>query len=387
MARPPIVDLQAFLTPASTVPVSELAPPQVDFRPPETAITLAGLTRLARATGGMGLEDAPAGLAYLWASVDKAGVDTVALGAAPLTAAPGEPPGGNGNDAALAAVQGDPGRVLAFLEADPRRGAPLLADVEEWCAVPGVVGCMLTSLRWGRLRLDDRHLLYPIYERCQASGRAVLIQGGLGFPAPGAHERPYELVRLALAFPHLRVLVADAASAPPDAVCMVAGALPNVHLVLSGWFGLLVRESPALAWMELERLRVHLGAERLLWGSGWPFAGNQRETVQFLVRGSVPGPLREAGVRGFSEQERRALLGGNAAALFGLPAVEDGAATAGPYSGRLAWTPEAEGLLKQVPGLFRSKARGAVEDYARDQGQRTVTVEIMAEVRRSMLGF
>lgn len=383
MARPPIVDLQAFPSPMPAAARLWAS----DTLPREIALAAAGLARLVRATGGPErIEDLPADVAHLLQTADSAGVDTVAVGAAALGAS-GSELRLSTNETVLDALQVNPARVLAFPEADPRRGVAMLQELERWCATPGIAGCTLAPRRWGRLSLDDPHLLFPIYERCQASGRAVLIQGGFAHPDPDASSRPDQLARVALAFPNLKLLVAEVHGALTEMVTAVVGFFPNVHLVLSGWLSLLVRESPALAWMELERLRVRVGAERLLWGSGWPFAHNVRETVQALLRGAVPGPLREAGIRGLTEPERRAILGGNAAALFGLPPVEDALKAEGPYNGRIVWTPEAEALLKQVPGIFRSKGRSAVEEYARERGQPTITVEIMAEVRRALLGF
>lgn len=383
MARPPIVDLQVFpsLTPAAARPWAS------DALPREAALNAAALTRMAQATSGTDrLDDLPVGLVQLLQAAEGAGIDMIAVGAVALGTSNGEFRVIT-NDALLDALQTSPSRLLAFPEANPRRGAPVLADLDRWCAQPGVAGCVLTPRTWGRLPLDDPYLLFPIYERCQASGRAAMIQGGFAYPDPDANQRSDQLARVALAFPDLQLLIADIHGALTDAVIAAASLHPNIHVVLSGWLSLLIRESPALAWLELERLRVRVGAGRLLWGSGWPFAQNMSETVQSLLRGTVPASLREGGVRAFTEPERRAILGGNAAALFGLPAIEDAPTAEGPYNGRIVWTPEAEVLLKQVPGIFRSKGRSAVEEYARERGQPVITVEIMAEVRRALLGF
>lgn len=48
------------------------------------------------------------------------------------------------------------------------------------------------------------------------------------------------------------------------------------------------------------------------------------------------------------------------------------------------WTPEAEARLSRVPGFVRNVVAERVENFARERGWDSITVEVMDEVRRSM---
>jgi oxygen-independent coproporphyrinogen-3 oxidase len=50
------------------------------------------------------------------------------------------------------------------------------------------------------------------------------------------------------------------------------------------------------------------------------------------------------------------------------------------------WTPEAEAAIKKAPPFVRKMARKAVEGYARNRGLGAVTLEIVEEARRTMMG-
>lgn len=48
----------------------------------------------------------------------------------------------------------------------------------------------------------------------------------------------------------------------------------------------------------------------------------------------------------------------------------------------VAWTPEAEAKLKEIPFFVRPAARRKIEQFARTAGQKTITVEIYDQAKQ-----
>ncbi len=61
--------------------------------------------------------------------------------------------------------------------------------------------------------------------------------------------------------------------------------------------------------------------------------------------------------------------------VFGMPAPQT-----------LVWTPQARQRLERVPSFVRAVVTARVEAFAKDQGYREVTVEVMQEVQRNVPG-
>jgi hypothetical protein len=49
---------------------------------------------------------------------------------------------------------------------------------------------------------------------------------------------------------------------------------------------------------------------------------------------------------------------------------------------KLAWTPEAEAKLKEIPFFVRPAARKKIEKFAQDAGQTTITLEIYEQAKQ-----
>jgi len=50
-------------------------------------------------------------------------------------------------------------------------------------------------------------------------------------------------------------------------------------------------------------------------------------------------------------------------------------------SGEIVWSDEAEEQLRRVPEFVREVARGMIEDFARDEGVKEITPELMKRAR------
>ncbi len=55
--------------------------------------------------------------------------------------------------------------------------------------------------------------------------------------------------------------------------------------------------------------------------------------------------------------------------------------------GQMAWTPEAEQRLRNVPEAVRAMARAEIERMAKERGEATVTETLMDEAKGKFLGF
>ena len=65
---------------------------------------------------------------------------------------------------------------------------------------------------------------------------------------------------------------------------------------------------------------------------------------------------------------------------FSATVAESGAA---PLTDVLEWTHEAENRMSRIPSFIRSMVQKGVEDYARNQGETTVDVEMLEAVRKN----
>jgi light-independent protochlorophyllide reductase subunit B len=68
------------------------------------------------------------------------------------------------------------------------------------------------------------------------------------------------------------------------------------------------------------------------------------------------------------------------------PVAPPQAAPAGGSAAAIAWTPEAEAMLKKVPFFVRGKARKNTEKFAKEQGYHTITGEIFREAKEAIGG-
>jgi hypothetical protein len=56
-------------------------------------------------------------------------------------------------------------------------------------------------------------------------------------------------------------------------------------------------------------------------------------------------------------------------------------------SNGVAWTPEAEKRLENIPDFIRPMARKEVERVAKERGMATVTAQVMDDVKEKFLKF
>ena len=201
-------------------------------------------------------------------------------------------------------------------------------------------------------RLDDEELVYPFYERIQKAGiRTICIHKGL---LPNDYEESFrgiwqnatvdDVGKAAKDWPQLNFVIYHSALRPflelPDAEAREfeetgyiqwvsdLAAIPerygvtNVYGELGTCLANTAVTHPRLCAGLVGTLIQGLGVERVLWGTDSVWYGSPQWQIEALRRLEVPEDLQER--RGFAPlgaadgPVKRAILGGNAARLYGL---------------------------------------------------------------------
>jgi predicted TIM-barrel fold metal-dependent hydrolase len=216
------------------------------------------------------------------------------------------------------AVQKHPTRLMFFGGVDPRR--------------PDALELIDRSVQTGSLRgvkiwppagiAPDAPDCYRLYAKCEAERLPVVIHTGheLG-PFKSAPARPILCDRVAADFPDMTIVMAHAGMGWWEEAASIASAHPNVYMDIAYWQQKYLK-SPALFGEQLRRTMDIAGSDRMLFGSDWPAMRKVKRVapdkwvsiLQQLAREPLEGWA-------FSEEEIRALLGGNATRLFKLDSI------------------------------------------------------------------
>jgi predicted TIM-barrel fold metal-dependent hydrolase len=241
-------------------------------------------------------------LAGLLSTMDSAGIDHAVLHA--------ESEGGESadrlNDAVAAVVAEHRGRFVGIGTVDLAPGRPsYMARQAASIRDQGLVGVSIQPAFSG-LDIDDRRL-YPLYARAEELGLVVAIHTGITYSRmhPLKHERPELLDQVACDFPELRLVALHAGWPWVTEFCAVARRHPTVYLEFGGLAPKYVGR-PGTGWDTLFLLMRSLLREQVLYGSDWPVFPPERALAEWRAL-DLPATVTQA------------LLGGNAARLFGLP--------------------------------------------------------------------
>lgn len=208
------------------------------------------------------------------------------------------------NDCVLDAARRYPGRVIPFCTVQPAAGPAAVGEIERVARL-GCRGIGELFPDGQDFAPDDRGVLGPVLEACAAHKLALLVHGseplgrsygGKGCTTP---DRLFALARLSAAVaPDLRVICAHLGGGLPfyETMPEVQRLAPNLYY-----------DTGAAAFLYTPaalRLVAAVAPDRLLFGSDYPVIGMAR-MVDYV---------RAAGL---SPETERAVLGGNAARLFG----------------------------------------------------------------------
>jgi len=179
------------------------------------------------------------------------------------------------NELVARACRDHPQAFVGFGSVDPLKGEPAVEEVDRIREL-GLKGVKLHPSLQAFAPDDERH--WPLYERCEELGLALLFHtgtSGIGAGQPGGqgirldYARPIRLDAVAAAFPDLNVIAAHFGFPWHPELLAMALHKTNVYIDISGW---------APRYIPVEVIRELKGRlqNQFLFGSDYPFLQPQR---------------------------------------------------------------------------------------------------------------
>ena len=206
----------------------------------------------------------------------------------------------NDEVAKIAAKSGD--RLLAFAGVDPNAGRAALQELKRAVGTLGMRGLKIHGSA-NSVYLNDRKLMFPIYEYCQDAKVPILFHTGttgLG-DTEIRYSKPELMDEVCQSFPDLKVVMAHFGWPWPDVTIAVALRSPNVFIDVSGW-------KPKYLPPSIMPYLNGILQDRFLFGTDYPML-RQKEWMEGFKQDLAPR-LKP----GVAEK----LLGGNAKRMLGL---------------------------------------------------------------------
>lgn len=206
------------------------------------------------------------------------------------------------NDYIMQAVENQPGRLVGFGSANPAWGQQALAEVER-CWQAGLKGAGELHPDTQGFDLDDKKTMAPLMDLTGRLGMPVLVHTSepVGHQYPGkGRTTPGKVYRFIENFPDNVIICAHWGGGLPFYALMpeVPAALKNVYFDTAA--------SPFLYRPQIFTTVAGLvGPEKILFATDFPLIKHRRAIAQ--VEEAIP-----------AGNDRDAILGGNAARLFGL---------------------------------------------------------------------
>ncbi len=217
-----------------------------------------------------------------------------------------------------------PDRVVFCGGVDPlyhgTRGAvdEMTRQKEEWNALS--FKFYQSQLRGDHWRVDDRHVAYPLWEKCLELGvNSVQFHKGLPFGRQILdHQRPNDIEQAAIDFPELTFIIHHLGIPFVDDTINIASRHPNVWIAISAWINLYPIQPRAMLDM-LGKCLMLVGEDRLLYGSEafvWP---SLQPYIEAFAALEMPEDLQEGyGYPQITREAKRKIFGENQARLFGI---------------------------------------------------------------------
>lgn len=272
-----------------------------------------------------------------------------------------------------------------FAGIDPRSDN-IEEQIEYYIKEKGFKGIRINPNDWGEFSLDSE-MLVPFFEKC--SELSVPIHFHTGVDPEGLIElaNPMLLDKVAIRYPNLLIFLEHYGFPFKYEAYAMCRKHDNVYLTLAWHFNKLVHHNKFLAWLELEEMRVHAGINKIMYGSDYPATPNNKEVIDFIKFSKMPLALRLSGVQNWSYEWRAKVLGLNVARVLKINNPKLTAITGrlqktkedGIFS--MEWTDEALQILNSIPAFVRKGAIQKIESYAKMNGHKEVTAEIMTQAK------
>lgn len=222
------------------------------------------------------------------------------------------------NDYVIDIVREHPDRIIGFAGIDPRRGKEAVEELSR-CYDMGLRGLKLWTLTGF---YPDDEAYYPLYEKVAELKLPILVHTGSG--PPGTYmkfSRPVYVDKVAVDFPDINIIMAHIGMPWVEEAAAVVMKNPNVFVDLSAWEPML-KAAPVALCQALAQIKLGTGSLRqVLFGSDWPLFTpilSLKEWVEGIRTLEMPAPLQMMGLPDFTEEDKRLILGENAARVLGL---------------------------------------------------------------------
>jgi hypothetical protein len=223
------------------------------------------------------------------------------------------------NDYVARALKEFPDRFIGFAGIDPRRGKEAIAELERCVGDFGFRGVKL----WPQTGFyPDDIAFYAFYERVEELGVSILCHTGTS-PAMTymKYNQPVYVDKVAVDFPKINIIMAHIGRPWTSEAIALAAKNPNVYVDISSW-QVALRSAPYQFFQTLGEAKMMCrGVQKILLGSDWPFYErvlSLRDWVGGIKAMKMPQPLQTLGLREFKEEDKKMILGGNAARVLRL---------------------------------------------------------------------
>jgi predicted TIM-barrel fold metal-dependent hydrolase len=209
-----------------------------------------------------------------------------------------------------------PDQTLPVMTVNPRyEGATVLQTMERGVRELGARAVKLYPT-YNHYAPDDRELCWPVYAKALELGIPVIVHQSFTtlVDAPMKFQNPTQLDDVARDFREL-VLICAHFGVPwiEEAMCLV-GKHDNVYVDTSYWQTI---EDPEIILRHLLRCpRYGCTYERILWGTDFPVATPDASLA--VLREALPAVAERLGLDMIPQSGLDAILGGNAARIYGL---------------------------------------------------------------------
>ncbi len=223
------------------------------------------------------------------------------------------------NDYVANIVKKYPDRLAGYCGIDPRRGKGAIRELERCIQDLELSGVKLWPLTG--FYPDDKEY-YPFYEKVEELGVPILFHTGTGPPRTYLkYNHPTHVDTVAVDFPKIKIQMAHIGDPWVNEALTVAMKNPNVCFDICGNWAVVSKFAPVYLFQILAQAKMTCGVGKILFGSDWPMFVSLislKEWVENIKKLKRPPPMEILGLPDFSEEEKRLILGGNAARILGF---------------------------------------------------------------------
>lgn len=176
-------------------------------------------------------------------------------------------------------------------------------------------GFKLNPNDYGGFYINDKKLLYKLYEECCDRNIPVSIHTGI---TPGSiyrmkHNYPLYVDDVAVDFPELTIIVEHMGFPWNDLCYSMVQRHKNMYVTITAVANIMIHNSSSQFMMQFAKMISMFGSEKILWGSDWTATPNLDEVLQYLIRYRLPLPMRKVmGLQKVTQQDIRNILCDNA---------------------------------------------------------------------------